>query len=116
MADKKTVLCLCGGVLTAVLDARLERTARERRGAALDDARLQPHLQHVGLRRCRAHTHAVTLATHAPRTQHARARQRDQLDTKHCLTKLNSLRKTVRRGIRRGHIHLANAVYSLLSI
>lgn len=39
------------GVLTAVLDARLEGAPREGGGAALDDARLQPHLQHVGLRR-----------------------------------------------------------------
>lgn len=48
-----------GRVLTAVLDARLEGPPRERRGAALDDARLQPHLQHVGLRRCGlVHAHA----------------------------------------------------------
>lgn len=39
-------------VLTAVPDARLERAARERGGAALDDARLEAHLQHVGLGRC----------------------------------------------------------------
>jgi hypothetical protein len=38
-------------ILTAVTDA-FERPARQRRRAALDDARLQPHFQHVGLRRC----------------------------------------------------------------
>lgn len=37
--------------LTSMLDS-LHRAAGQRGRAAFDDARLQSHLQHVGLRRC----------------------------------------------------------------
>lgn len=36
-----------------MLDAGLERSPGEGRGAPLGDARLQPHLQHVGLGGCK---------------------------------------------------------------